>query len=371
MHCGTGGSPGLRRGPIRAKRHCLIFGHMCNLFVVKCIPFSEVSALVGQAPTSAPGPDGVSYAHWANAGPAAVKILYGAYTAIANAAQPPASFIAASLVYIPEASGGAFAEVAYTAMPRDLRPLTLSIVDQKIVARGVNVAWATIAQDMVHAVQRGFMKGRHILSNVAEVEGARIEYSRSRDGRGIILLDIEAAFPSLGWPILRYALSAIGAPPWVVAVVFALYHGTGVEMYLNGAGTTEFMNIEAGIKYGCPTSESLWAIAYDPIVGLLCGRIPPHIGRLTCFADDPAVAARDAYIAFVFVLACFAYITAASCLRLKTNKTVVINYVLALRRFRLERCALRRYAGRALQGQPRCRVLGHRDRAACRPALLT
>lgn len=109
--------------------------------------------------------------------------------------------------------------------------------------------------------------------------------------------------------------------------VFALYYGMCVQIYLDVAGTNEFINVEAGIKRACPTSGSLWAIAYDPTVRLLCGRIPPHIGRLTCFAFDLAVATWDVVIAFVTVLACFEYITAASCLRLDKNKTVVIDYL--------------------------------------------
>lgn len=87
----------------------------------------------------------------------------------------------------------------YPGIP-GLRPLTLSSTDNKIVARALQRSLAGIAEDIVHPTQRGVMRGRQIVDNVFEAEGTIMEYAvLGATFIGMLLLDIEAAFPSAGW----------------------------------------------------------------------------------------------------------------------------------------------------------------------------
>lgn len=83
--------------------------------------------------------------------------------------------------------------------------------------------------------------------------------------------------------------------------------------------------MSADITQGLPISGALWAIIYDPILRELEGRIPPKLGRPTCYADDVVVAVRHIARVFATVLASFACAAAAWALRLNVRKTVVVN----------------------------------------------
>ena len=50
------------------------------------------------------------------------------------------------------------------------RPLTLSNVDSKVVAQVANIPLAGFACDVVCQNQRGFIRGRHIVDNILELE---------------------------------------------------------------------------------------------------------------------------------------------------------------------------------------------------------
>lgn len=62
----------------------------------------------------------------------------------------------------------------------------------------------------------------------------------------MMLLDNEVAFPSSGWPWMRFVLGNAGAPRWVIEAISALYHGTRVRITLNGDGTAEFIEVALG-----------------------------------------------------------------------------------------------------------------------------
>lgn len=64
----------------------------------------------------------------------------------------------------------------YSAVPHGLRPLMLSNTN-KVVARAVDHPLAAVAENAVHPMQRGFMRGRQIIDNMVEAEAMLVEYA--------------------------------------------------------------------------------------------------------------------------------------------------------------------------------------------------
>ena len=52
--------------------------------------------------------------------------------------------------------------VGVQARPGDLRPLSLSNADQKLVALATNLSLSRVCGDTVHSSQRGFRRGKWI-----------------------------------------------------------------------------------------------------------------------------------------------------------------------------------------------------------------
>ena len=114
---------------------------------------------------SAPGPDGVSYRTWKACEREAHDIHYDCYLKILRSGTAPSWFNSARVVFIPKADDEEYCE-SVAAEPGDLRPLSLSNCDHKLVCVAVCCALRRICDDTVHGAQRGFRKGRQLTDNV-------------------------------------------------------------------------------------------------------------------------------------------------------------------------------------------------------------
>ena len=112
-------------------------------------------------------------------------------------------------------------------------------------------------------------------------------------------------------------------PAFLIDIIRRLYEDCTIEL-LYGAGSHQTFRALAGIKQGCPLSGTLFALALDPFVRLLCLTIPKHLGMITAFADDIAIVALDLLEALKALAPVFATLQAASCLEVNPGKTVVI-----------------------------------------------
>lgn len=143
---------------------------------------------------------------------------------------------------------------------------------------------------MVHHSQRGFVGGRRmgdkILLTLAAMEKALILGEHSF---GTTLFDTSAAFPSVSWEWLRAMLDALRLPDWVIKAVCGLMIGSMATIYINSAlFPFASVPVQRGIRQGCPSSGSVWALLFDPVVQRLIAAPPSPHDSLTCFADDLA-----------------------------------------------------------------------------------
>ena len=136
--------------------------------------------------------------------PLLILFTYECYRSVLDGGVVPSWFNGSTLVFIPKGepvAGG----VGVQARPGDLRPLSLSNADQKLVALAINVSLSRVCEGTVHSAQRGFRRGRLITDNVLELE-ARIMRELYAGARcpALLLIDIRAAFPSVAWDWLWY-----------------------------------------------------------------------------------------------------------------------------------------------------------------------
>lgn len=84
---------------------------------------------------------------------------------------------------------------------------------------------------------------------------------------GTTLFDIAAAFSSIAMEWIWAVVEALNLPPWLEAAIRCLLVASQAQDYINGVihGEANF-RIERGIRQGWPTSGSIWALIFDPIV---------------------------------------------------------------------------------------------------------
>lgn len=84
----------------------------------------------------------------------------------------------------------------------------------------------------------------------------------------VALFDVAAAFPRLEWRWNFHVLNAQGVPSWVRWLLRGLMVGSTVRVSFGGSVASAAVLMARGMKQGCPTSGSVWVLAFDPIVRL-------------------------------------------------------------------------------------------------------
>lgn len=239
--------------------------------VIEPLTFAEFCEVTQNTKSSAPGPDGLPYAVWELSGPLGAKILYDLYLQAITDGPLLEAINPSLMVFIPRVSLGVRPDAGDgVAEPGGFRPISLSNTAHKLVAKGLNATLEKLAARLVHTCQRGFVAGRNMLEHIVRTV-APMHRAPSYDAMdvGIVLFDIKAAFPSLGWAWIWAVLEEMNIPAWLITALRALYEGSTARIVFGGVVTDAFFGISRGIKQGCPSSGSVWALAFDPAVRLL------------------------------------------------------------------------------------------------------
>ena len=214
------------------------------------------------------------------------------------------------------------------AKPDELRPLSLSNTDQKLLALAANQSLVHACSVTVESHQRGFMKGRLLTDNVLELDAHVDSYLMCRSTDicvAQVLLDMKAAFPSAAWNWIWFVLDAMGAPAWIKNCFLALYVGSSTQLVLGRCRGLAFF-LSSGIKQGCPKSGSLWCLLFDPIFRAIRETMSDVGGHASAFADDVGLALPDVIRGLRQLVILLDQVGAASGLHLNWTKTVLLNF---------------------------------------------
>jgi hypothetical protein len=284
---------------------------------------STFKAVLSTLCDSSPGPDGLPYSAWQHADETVTDCLYAAFCDFAAGEALPSDFNFGHLVFIPKGEEDGD-PVQVRRHVSDVRPISLSDTCSKLFANMINEKLTKLAKATVLPQQRGFVRGRSLIDNVLEIEAMALRLAKFFvDHSGLVLFDFKAAFPSLAHSWIFAVLRKMRLPAEIIAMLEALYHGCRMNIVIGGV-TDVTISVEAGIKQGCPASGSLFALALDPFVRLLCLRIPPPLGTFVAFADDLAAALRHLNPALRRLEPLFTLLSTATGLHLNYSKVVVV-----------------------------------------------
>ena len=84
--------------------------------------------------------------------------------------------------------------------PNDTRPLSVSNVDNRLLASAARLAWEPILERWISKTQKGFLKGRVMLHNVIDVDWAATTVSLKSETGALLLFDFKLQVQS-GFPV--------------------------------------------------------------------------------------------------------------------------------------------------------------------------
>ena len=135
---------------------------------------------------SAPGPDGIPYAAWRNAGRQAAIILLEAITQLqedeSDNSSVPDNFNASYLCCLPKKPSGTDPNLGEYYLPSATRPLSLVSTDNRLIASALRIAIEGHIEKVISHCQRGFLGGRKMLENVLDIDFESMRISLAGSG---------------------------------------------------------------------------------------------------------------------------------------------------------------------------------------------
>jgi exonuclease III len=152
------------------------------------------------------------------------------------------------------------------------RPISLSNVDYKIIAKSLSRRLSTVISTLVSQEQSYCIPGRTIFDNIMLIRDLIKEKNLRDDSMAIMSLDQSKAFDYIHREYLFNVLKEMGVGDAFINYLITLYNGArGLVRVCNVLITPIFF--ERGIRQGCPLSGQLFALASEPLLALLRNRI--------------------------------------------------------------------------------------------------
>ena len=142
------------------------------------------------------------------------------------------------------------------------RPISLSNYDYKILAFVLAERLQKVVKSIISEDQTGYIRKRYIGNNLREVTDL-IEYAEKIEIGGVILfLDFQKAFDSIEWEFLFESLKFYNFGDEFIRWIRTLYTEP-VAVIKNNGWLSEKINLQRGIRQGCPVSALLFIIAVE------------------------------------------------------------------------------------------------------------
>jgi ribonuclease HI len=229
---------------------------------------------------SSTGPDGIPFTLLRHFADYIGQIILEILDDLANGNPPPLGFNFGLLHLFPK---------NHSLLIQDTRPITVSNTINRIIAKIITNAITPALQHILAPNQKGFIPGRQGADHITSITQHYYSSLDRKQQLYILFLDTAKAFDSIDHSFIFKMLHKINLPTPFINIIKCLL--TDVKVFLTNGGNPEaYIDIERGVKQGCPLSPLLFALCYDVLLRYLSNK-SSH--RDYAFADDLAIAAHN------------------------------------------------------------------------------
>lgn len=179
------------------------------------------------------------------------------------------------------------------------RPISLLNTEYKLLARILANRLKPVLEDQIPTGQCCGIPRRSILDALAAVRDVLAYHETAKVPLCIVTLDFQKAFDKIAHEYLFKVLECYGISTWFVERVRAMYEHMSALVQVNGTLVGP-IQINSGIRQGCPLSMCLYSLCMHPLIRLLEASLPClKIGRIpatttvVAYADDVTIFVKD------------------------------------------------------------------------------
>ena len=241
-------APEVRKKWIKEDADELPFANMAGppLRFVPLKTFRRAIAITGN---SAPGKDGIPFKAWRKIGRLAAKVFHDMFLSLAQGdgikhiMEDWEDFNESIMVFLPKKVTATREDGTDIYSPQNLRPLNITNADNRILCSAIRLHIEPIIAPGISLTQRGFLKGRSMLSNAIDVDEAMINAAMNDENPAAILFDFEAAFPSVDHDFIVDVLVSRGWPTCLVNIIRLLYWNNCCCLSLGGCTSKDSVSL--------------------------------------------------------------------------------------------------------------------------------
>ena len=140
------------------------------------------------------------------------------------------------------------------------RPITLSNVDYKIIAKLLCNRIKPIMNKLVGKQQQGFIKGRNISNIIRDIDDI-LFYERKMNLKDFLFaIDFKQAFDKINNEYICLVFKKFGFGDYFISWLKTIL-ARRKSCVKNGGHLSTFFNIDCGVKQGCPLAPLLFVLA--------------------------------------------------------------------------------------------------------------
>lgn len=246
----------------------------------------EVSAAISAMQNGkSPGPDGFPIDFYKKFSDQLTPLLLDMFVDALSQGKLPDSLSEASITLLLKPGRDASKCGSY-------RPVSLLNTDIKILSKLLATRLETPLPNIISTDQTGFIKGRHIFSNIRRLMNVLYSPSSNVSPEVVVSLDAEKAFDRVEWDFLFFVLKQFGFGKTFIKWIRLLYSSPQASVITNQMRSQNF-SLSRGTRQGCPLSPLLFTLVIEPLALVLKSTPEIHgISRwglelkLSLYADD-------------------------------------------------------------------------------------
>jgi hypothetical protein len=309
-----------------------------------------VEEIIDDTKNTAVGPDGIPFAIYRMFKHIVKPIFVEVLQKASKGATAPKGFNHNLLYILPKSDSDIISES---------RPINVGNCDARILANIIRKHILPALEQLISPQQKAYLPGRNISDHVRMVNETFYEAKDKGLAYDMIFVDFSKAFDSLDHNFLEALLRKVGFHDEVINMISYLFHDLCCLTTFHGA-TQYRIEIEKGIKQGCPLSPLLFNLALEVLDNLVI----THATKLkvdlirALYADDVCYGSSNLQKLIPALAKIFEGFAEASGLKLNLTKTCIISTNTAICQVTQLRAILDRVGWNEVKISDRIKYLG-------------